>query len=79
MGEDAEIVLVSDCKDIVRYSPRHKAVATIVLTDPSQPDQWARDCVNFFKRNNAITLIPKGEVFKKPREIGERIGELLAN
>ncbi|MCG2881146.1 MAG: hypothetical protein L7G96_07490 [Vulcanisaeta sp.] len=79
MGEDAKIVLVSDCKDIVRYNPRHKAVATVVLADPSQPDHWARDCVNFFKKGNAIVLIPKGEVFRNPEEVGERIGELLAD
>jgi uncharacterized protein with von Willebrand factor type A (vWA) domain len=79
MGEDAKIVLVSDCKDIVRYTPRHKAVATVVLTDPSQPDHWARDCVDFFKKGNAIVLIPRGEVFRRPKEVGERIGELLAD
>jgi len=79
MGEDAEIVLVSDCKDIVRYSPRHKVVAIVVLTDLSQPDQWARDCVNFFKRNNSLLLIGKGDVFRMPKKIGERIGELLAD
>jgi uncharacterized protein with von Willebrand factor type A (vWA) domain len=79
MGEDSKIVLVSDCKDFIRYIPRHKAVAAVVLSDPNQPDHWARECVNFFKKDNAIVLIPKGEVFRKPKEIGERIGELLAD
>jgi uncharacterized protein with von Willebrand factor type A (vWA) domain len=79
MGEDAKIVLVSDCKDFIKYIPRHKAVAAVVLTDPNQPDHWARECVNFFKKDNAIILITKDEVFKKPKEIGERIGELLAD
>ncbi len=76
LGEDAGILLITDCEDMVSYKAGHPvSVAVVTKREAFGQTEMYAECIDFFKSIGGVTEIEADDVFNEPRTIGRRIGE----